>query len=72
MQKVILYSTDCPRCKVLKAKLDEAGITYETVTDVEVMKSKGFRAAPVLQVGDTEYDFGKALDYIKNLSLIHI
>ena len=30
---ITLYSTGCPQCKVLKAKLDQAGIKYNTVSD---------------------------------------
>lgn len=47
---VVLYSTDCPQCKVLKSKLDEAGIQYELVTDQSVMEAKGFMTAPMLEV----------------------
>jgi glutaredoxin len=28
-----LYSTGCPRCNVLKKKLDESGLQYEIITD---------------------------------------
>ena len=38
--KVILYEHGCPKCKILKMKLDKSGIMYETVNDVEVMKAK--------------------------------
>lgn len=34
---VILYSTGCPRCKILKSKLDKKGITYSVVDDVDKM-----------------------------------
>jgi glutaredoxin len=33
MSNIVLYEHGCPRCKVLKLKLDKAGIQYETVTD---------------------------------------
>lgn len=52
LPKVILYTTGCPQCKVVKNKLDEHGIEYETVTDEELMISKGFRSVPMLEVGD--------------------
>lgn len=65
MGKVILYEHGCPRCKVLKAKLDQSGIEYETVNDIEVMKQKGFNEAPKLEVGDTVMDFKQAVDWIK-------
>lgn len=47
---MILYTTGCPQCKVLKAKLDNAGVKYDVVDDVEVMFEKGFSAAPMLEV----------------------
>lgn len=66
MGKVILYEHGCPRCKVLKAKLDNSGIQYETVNDVEVMKMKGFDEAPKLEVEDgTIMGFKEAVDWIK-------
>lgn len=65
MGKVILYEHGCPRCKVLKMKLDQKGIEYETVNDVEVMKAKGFNEAPKLEVGDVVYGFKEAVDWIK-------
>ena len=50
MDTVILYAHGCPRCKVLQMKLDKAGIQYKTVSDVEIMKAKGFMEAPKLEV----------------------
>lgn len=66
MAKVILYEHGCPRCKVLKMKLDQKGIEYETVNDVEIMKTKGFNEAPKLEVGDVVYGFKEAVDWITN------
>lgn len=45
---ITLYSTGCPQCRILKIKLDQAGIQYNTVTDQAVMAAMGFRSAPVL------------------------
>ena len=64
MGKVILYEHGCPRCKVLKLKLDQSGIEYETVNDVEVMKAKGFDEAPKLEVDDVVYGFKEAVDWV--------
>ena len=44
-QHIILYEHGCPRCKVLKTKLDQKGIQYESVNDIELMKEKGFKEA---------------------------
>lgn len=65
MGKVILYEHGCPKCKILKMKLDQNGIQYETVNDVETMKAKGFKEAPKLEVDGTVMDFKAAVDWIK-------
>jgi glutaredoxin len=65
MENVILYEHGCPKCKILKMKLDQKGIQYEDVTDVEVMKSKGFKEAPKLEVDGVVMDFKKAVDWVK-------
>lgn len=65
MAEIILYEHGCPRCKVLKMKLDQKGIKYENVTDVEVMKSKGFQEAPKLEVDGVVMDFKTAVEWIK-------
>ncbi len=62
--KVTLYEHGCPRCKVLKMKLDQKGIQYATVNDVEVMKEKGFKEAPKLEVDGVVMDFKEAVKWI--------
>ena len=51
-----LYSTNCPKCKVLETKLNMKGIQYDISTDVNEMLAMGIKAAPVLQL-----DNGKLL-----------
>ena len=64
--KVILYEHGCPRCKVLKMKLDQKKIQYEHINDVELMTSKGFTEAPKLEVDDQILNFKEAVDWINN------
>ena len=64
MGKVILYEHGCPRCKVLKLKLDQKGIEYETVNDIDVMKAKGFNEAPKLEINGIIMDFKEAVKWI--------
>jgi glutaredoxin-related protein len=61
---IILYSTGCPKCNILKKKLDLKDINYETVTDINIMQAKGFDLMPVLQVGSRVFDFKSAVDWI--------
>ena len=62
-QRVVLYSTGCPKCAVLKKKLDQAGIVYVEVTDMEEMKAVGLKAAPALKVGGELMAFGEAVKW---------
>lgn len=66
MNKIILYTTNCPKCQVLKAKLDSKNIQYDIVTDIKEIREKGFLSAPILQIGDKFYSFGEAIQYINS------
>ena len=61
---VILYTTHCPRCRVLAAKLDKANISYEINDDIEELIEAGFHSAPVLKVGETMMNFTEANKWI--------
>ena len=61
---VKMYSTGCPRCNVLKKKLDEKDVQYETITDKDIMISKGFSVVPILEVDDKTMDFTEAVKWI--------
>lgn len=62
--KIILYSTNCPKCKVLSTKLNMKHIPYETNTDVDCMISKGMMSAPYLEVDDTIMEFTDAIKWV--------
>ena len=64
MGKVILYEHGCPRCKVVKSKLDQKDIQYETVNDIDIMQAKGFVDAPKLDVDGVIMDFKEAVKWI--------
>lgn len=61
---VILYTTHCPRCEVLKKKLDNAGIEYSIVEDENEMRAKGFLSAPMLEVDGGVMDFMAANNWV--------
>lgn len=60
MDKIIIFSTKCPKCKQLEKRLNERGIKYEECTDINIMKSLGITTAPCLQVNGELMDFTKA------------
>lgn len=63
--KVILYSTGCPKCNVLKKKLSEKDITYEEFTSVDDMLNMGIKEVPMLGVGEKLMSFKESVDWIK-------
>ena len=63
---IILFSTGCPRCKVLKSKLDEKEITYSVVDNVDKMLSMGMTTMPVLEVDGVRMNFKEAINWVNS------
>lgn len=61
---IILYSTDCPKCKVLKSKLKEKNIEFVENNSVEEMTELGITQVPVLSVCGALLDFKKAVIWV--------
>lgn len=64
---VILYSNGCPRCRVLKQKLDSKGVAYTEESSVETMLSLGITQVPVLSVDGKFLPFADANGWINSL-----
>lgn len=63
-----LYTKDnCPRCTVLKAKLDAKNIRYIEISDIDVLIAKGITFAPMLEVDGELLDLSKANNFINSL-----
>ena len=63
---ITLYSTGCPRCKVLTQKLNAANINYSISNNIDEIMTKGFMSVPVLKVNDEYMDFGTAVKWVNN------
>lgn len=61
---VVIYTTGCPKCGVLKKKLDAKGIKYEENNSVMEMLSLGITQVPVLKVEDKLLEFSEANNWI--------
>ncbi len=64
MSDIILYSTGCPKCSVLKSKLNNNGINFTECNDVEKMLSLGIKEVPVLSIDGTLFNFVDANKWI--------
>lgn len=62
--KIILYSTGCPRCSVLKRKLDEKCVAYEENHDENEMIRHGITEVPVLSVDGRLMNYRTAVTWI--------
>lgn len=61
---IILYSTDCPRCNVLEAKLSNKNINFEINRDISEMMDLGIMSAPALSVDGKILHFKEAIDWV--------
>ena len=62
--KVTLYSTGCPKCKILTQKLNDKNVEFNVVNDVDLMISKGFTNMPMLEVDGNVMNFMNAAKWI--------
>lgn len=63
-EDIIFYSTGCPKCRILKKKLDEKGIQYETCSDEERMIGLGLTEVPALGIKGHILSFTEAVKWI--------
>lgn len=63
---ITLYSTGCPKCKVLKTKLNKKDLQFVEVTDVKEMEKLGFKAAPMLEVNGKIMNYSEAIKWVNN------
>lgn len=64
--EALFYSTNCPKCKVLAKKMEQKGIKYKEINDVNVMLTKGIKAAPALEIDGEILDFGESIKWVNN------
>lgn len=61
---IMLFSTGCPKCSILKKKLEQKGIMYQENNSVEEMLELGITQVPVLKVGNSLLEFVDANDWV--------
>ena len=65
---ITLFTTGCPRCKVLEAKLQQKGIQYNEVTDMVEMEKLGIMSVPTLCIDEDDkyelFNFKQAVDWV--------
>lgn len=68
MPNIILYSSHCPRCKVLEDKLEKKNISYTLFDDVQKMIDMGITSVPIFEVDGVKMEFRDANKWINSYS----
>lgn len=66
MSTIKLYTTDCPKCRILETKLNQKHVEFEVEKDIDVMLSKGLQSAPNLEI-----EAGKILNYVDAVAWVN-
>ena len=66
---IILYTTHCPKCKVLETKLNQKKLSYTIVDNVDEITGMGIMSVPVLEVNGNRMDFVTANNWINKLEV---
>lgn len=64
---IILYSTGCPKCKILKERLNAANISFVEISDRDTILQKGIDVVPVLEIDGERINFSEAILWINNV-----
>ena len=64
---IVLYSTGCPRCKVLEQKLNDKGIEYTICDNTDVLERKNFMSVPILEIDEQILDFAQAIKWVNGV-----
>ena len=67
-KKITVYSTGCPKCKVLIQKLNDKNIPYIICDDIDVMMNKGLRTVPVVEKNGELMSFKEAVKWVNDIS----
>ena len=62
---ITIYTTEtCPKCRILKKKLEDKGLEYTEVTDEEKLRQMDILSVPVMTVDGERMDFAEAIKYV--------
>ena len=67
MAKYKLFTTHCPKCKILEKKLQDKKIDFEICEDTAKMQELGITSVPTLTFDDTKLAFYDAVKLVNSL-----
>lgn len=66
MENLTLYTNGCPKCNVIKSKLEAKNIPFTENTNVEELIPLGIQSLPVLKVGGEFLSFVDANTWVNS------
>ena len=64
--QLIMYSTGCPRCKILGMMLEKKGISYEINNNIDTMEQLGIQSVPILSIDGQLMPYDEDVRWITN------
>ena len=65
--KLVLYTTHCPKCKVIESKLNAKKIEFDIVDDNSPLSEMGIVSVPVLEADGKKMSFLEANKDVNSL-----
>ena len=65
-QTYLLYTTGCPKCRILEKKMTDKGLKFEKCENPKTMQDLGITSVPMLKCPD-----GKMLAYFDAVKLVN-
>ncbi len=64
---ITIYTTEtCPKCKILKKKLQSKEIPYVEIQDIDELIKLNIDEVPVVKVDDNIMNFNEAVTWVNN------
>ena len=65
---ITVYTQEfCPKCTVLKKKLDSKNIKYAECMDKDILISKGIEFTPMIDVDGEMMDYARAIKWVNEV-----
>ena len=65
--KVKLYTTHCPKCKILEERLNEKKVKYEVIDNIEELQKMNFKSVPNLEIAGKIYNYLDSIRYLNKM-----
>lgn len=65
--KVKLYTTHCPKCKILEERLNEKKVKYEVIDNIEELQKMNFKSVPNLEIDGKIYNYLDSIKYLNKM-----